>query len=189
MSWHAFYLNPYAPAFPGVDKSEHYAKKFGPDRVKPLFARLAQAGEGEGIKFQFGGRVGRTRDSHRVIWYAGQLDKKNVGSEGGSGGIGGMQTRIVEKLFRAYFEEEKNITDRGGLVDAGVAVGIERGEMEKLLDSETGGKEVDEEAERAQRGLVTGVPHFTVQGKYVVGGAEDPEVFVDIFKRVKEGEA
>lgn len=148
-----------------------------------LFSRLARAGEGEGIKFSFQGRTGKTRDSHRVVWYAGQLDK-NGGSEGE--GVKGMQTRVVEALFRAYFEEEKNITDREVLIDAGVSAGIERGELEKLLDSEEGGKEVDEEAERAQRGFITGVPHFTVQGRYEVGGAEEPEAFLDIFNFVKE---
>lgn len=147
--------------------------------MEGLFSRLARAGEGEGIKFSFDGRTGQTRDSHRVVWYAGQLEK-NGRSEGE------LKTRVVEALFRAYFEEEKNITDRGVLVDAGVSAGIERGELERLLDSEEGGKEVDEEAERAQRGFITGVPHFTVEGKYEVGGAQEPEAFLDIFNFVKD---
>lgn len=96
-----------------------------------------------------------------------------------------MQTRVVEELFRAYFEEERNITDRAVLVDAAVKAGLERGEMEKLLESEAAGREVDAEAERAQRQLVTGVPYFTIQGKYAVGGAEEPEVFKEIFEKVK----
>lgn len=178
LSWQAFYLNPSAAAYPGVDKHQHYASKFGEDRVSSLFGRLAAAGEDDGIKFRFGGRTGNTRDSHRVIWYAGQLDK---GSE-----KRGLATAVVEGLFKAYFEEERNITDWDVLVDAAVKAGIKKDEVVKLLESGEGGAEVDEEAERARRRLVTGVPYFTVQGHYAIGGAEEPDVFLEVFNRVKE---
>lgn len=95
---------------------------------------------------------------------------------------------MVEGLFRAYFEEEKNITDRAVLLDAATGAGFERSEIEKMLESGDGGNEVDAEAERARRQLVTGVPYFTVQDKYEVGGAEEQDVFLDIFDRVKRGD-
>ena len=122
-----------------------------------------------------------------MLWYAGQKVKETE-TDTGSGGIGGVQTRVMEQLFRAYFEEEKNITNREILVDAGVAVGFDRAEVEKVLESGDGAEDVDQEAERARRQLVTGVPHFTVQGKYIIGGAEEPDIFLDIFDRVKRGD-
>lgn len=118
------------------------------------------------------------------MWYAGQKEK----NEGAGNEIGGVQTRVVEGLFRAYFEEEKNITDRGVLMEAAVAAGFERTEIQKVFESGAGAEEVDLEAEKAQKQLITGVPYFTVQGKYAVGGAEEPDVFLDIFDRVKRGE-
>lgn len=105
---------------------------------------------------------------------------------GGKGG--GLATRVVEELFRAYFEEERNITDRGVLVDAAAKAGIGREEVERVLESGEGGAEADEEAERARRRLVTGVPYFTVQGHYAIEGAEEPSVFLEVFNRVKEEE-
>ncbi|KAI9924540.1 hypothetical protein ASPWEDRAFT_112199 [Aspergillus wentii DTO 134E9] len=187
LSWHAFYLNPAASAFPGIEKQEYYARKFGPERTAAIFSRLAYVGEGEGIAFKFGGRSGETRDSHRLLWYAGQKEREEGASRTPieTGGVGGIQTRVVEKLFQAYFEEEKNITDPKVLLEAAVAGGLERGEVEKLLESEIG-QEVDEEAERARRRTVTGVPHFTIQGQYVIGGAEAPEVFLEVFEKVKQ---
>ena len=187
LNWHVFYLNPQAPPYPGTDKREYYNAKFGPDGAAAIFSRLAAAGEGEGIAFKFGGTTGNTRESHQLLWYAGQKEKESETSAG-SGGIGGVQTRVIEQLFRAYFEEEKSITDREVLLDAGAAVGFDRGEVEKVLESENGANDVDLEAERARRQLVTGVPHFTVQGRYIVGGAEEPEIFLDIFDRVKRGD-
>lgn len=123
------------------------------------------------------------------MWYAGQKEKekKNVEEKKEEENvIGGLQTRVAEELFRAYFEEEKNVTDREVLVQAGVGAGLERSEVERLLDGEEGGKEVDLEAEKARRQLVTGVPYYMVQGQYAVEGADEPETFLEVFEQVKK---
>ena len=88
------------------------------------------------------------------------------------------------ELFRAYFEEEKNITDRGVLVEAAAAAGLDTAAVEKFLAGEEGGREVDAEAERARGRLVSGVPFFTIQDRYVVEGAEEPAAFLEIFEKV-----
>lgn len=153
-----------------------------------MFARLSAVGAAEGIAFKFGGRTGRTRDSHRLIWWAGQKQQE-VGQTETSGEEKTLQTKVVEALFRAYFEEEKNITDRAVLVDAAVQAGLEKGEVERfLLESDEGGKDVDGEAAQATRRFVTGVPNFTIQGKYVVEGADDPAAFLEVFEKVKQEE-
>ncbi|KAL1978998.1 hypothetical protein VTN96DRAFT_7499 [Rasamsonia emersonii] len=179
LSWHAYYLNPNGPTYPGVDKRAHYEQKFGgAGRVDAIFARLAAAGAQEGIQFKFGGKTGRTRDSHRLIYLSG----KKYGAE--------VQTKVVLELFRAYFEEERNITDKAVLLKAAVGTGsIPQSEAQAWLDSDEGGPEVDQEArEASQVKFVTGVPHYTINGKYVVEGAEEPDVFVDMFERAKEEE-
>ncbi|PYI04238.1 thioredoxin [Aspergillus sclerotiicarbonarius CBS 121057] len=186
LNWHAFYLNPASPSFPGLDKAEFYKSKFGPDRATAIFSRLAAVGQADGIAFSFGGRTGNTRESHRLLWYAGQKEKETPGAAEEDGVVGGLQTRVAEQLFRAYFEEEKNITDREVLVQAAVGAGLERSAVEELLASEEGGKEVDLEAERARRQLVTGVPYYMVQGQYAVEGADEPETFLEVFEQVKK---
>jgi len=167
-----------------------YSQKFGAGRADAIFARLAAAGEGDGIKFSFGGNTGSTRDSHRLLWFAGRKEAEaEADSKGSVGGVvGGIQTRVAEQLFRAYFEEEKNITDLRVLVEAGVGGGLERGEVKKMLDEEIGGEEVDEEAKVAARRLVSGVPYISIQGKYHVEGADEPETFLEIFEKVKAEE-
>lgn len=168
-----------------------YSSKFGAERSAAMFKRLSAVGESEGISFKFGGNTGLTRDSHRLLWFAGEREAETRGSakeEGSGNEIGGIQTRVVEKLFKAYFEEEKNITDVRVLEEAGVAAGLERDAVKGLLDSEDGGSEVDGEAKMASRRLVSGVPYFEVQGKYCVEGADEPETFLEIFEKIKEGE-
>lgn len=191
LTWKAFYLNPASPQYPGVNKQEMYGEKFGAARATAIFERLSVAGEADGIAFKFGGNTGSTRDSHRLLWYAGEEEAKRGLSGTGTGTgavVGGLQTRVVEQLFRAYFEKEKNITDSAVLLDAAVGAGLDRGEVQKLLDSDAGGAEVDLEAQTASRRLVTGVPYFSVQGKYSVEGADEPETFLEVFEQVKQEE-
>ena len=176
-----------------MNKTQAYGLKFGHERTAAIFARLAAVGEGEGIKFNFGGNTGKTRDSHRLLWYAGQLEQAKRQqtasvSAAATPVIGGVQSRVAEKLFRAYFEDEKNITDPKVLLEAGVEAGLDKAEVQKLLDSDEGGAEVDSEAKMASMRLVTGVPYFTIQGKYAVEGADAPETFLEVFEQVKEDE-
>ncbi|KAI4187242.1 MAG: hypothetical protein LQ346_005526 [Caloplaca aetnensis] len=174
-TWNPFYLNPGAPKV-GVDKRSYFAAKFGPERAAMMLDRLTSVGKPVGIDFKFGGRTGNTRDSHRLIQLA-----KLKGPE--------AQTRVVEELFRSYFEEEGDITSHEVLGAAAVKAGLEEGEVSEWLASDKGGKEVDREVVEAQMKAISGVPHFTVQGKYDVGGAQDSEAFVKIFERAKATES
>lgn len=164
-----------------------YAQKFGAERMSAIFSRLAAAGEGDGIHFSFGGNTGSTRDSHRLLWYAGQQEAQAEKKEE-EGVIGGVQSRVAEQLFRAYFEEEKNITDLRVLVEAAVGAGLDGEAVKKMLNEDVGGEEVDLEAKTAARRLVSGVPYISVQGKYHVEGADEPEAFLEIFEKVKREE-
>jgi len=169
-----FYLNPGAPK-QGIDKIAYYKSKFGEDRTAMIFDRLTQVGKDAGINFKFGGKTGNTRDSHRLI----QLGKSKSPA---------MQTRVVEELFSAYFENEGDITSHEVLTKAGVKAGLEEKEVKEWLASDKGGKAVDEEVQQAQLNQISGVPNFTIQGKYEVGGAQDPGVFLRLFEKIKASE-
>lgn len=160
----------------GIDKTEYYKAKFGEDRTAVIFDRLSQVGKATGINFKFGGKTGNTRDSHRLI----QLGKSKSPA---------MQTRVVEELFSAYFENEGDITSHEVLKNAGVRAGLDENEVKEWLASDKGGKAVDEEVERAQQNQISGVPNFTIQGKYEVGGAQDPGVFLRLFEKIKAEQA
>ena len=174
-NWAPFYLNPQAPTT-GIDKREYYKSKFGDQKAEMIFDRLAAAGKDVGIDFDFGGRTGNTRNSHRLI----QLGKTK--------GLD-MQTRIVEELFASYFEQNGDITSYDVLQKAGVKAGLPEQEVNSWLSSDNGGKEVDKEVEEAQMRAVSGVPNFVLQSKYEIGGAQDPEAFFRAFERIKQIES
>lgn len=137
-----------------------------------MFERMESVGREVGISFSFGGKTGSTRDSHRLI---------RLGREKGNE----VQSKIVDALFEAYFEKEKDITNYDVLTEAGVKAGLKAEEVKAWLEGGNGGKEVDAEVDQARRNGVHGVPNFTLQGKYEMGGAQEPEAFVRIFEKVK----
>ncbi len=155
-----------------MDKQTLYKAKFGEDRAAMIINRLKETGAAVGIKFSFRGKTGNTRNSHRLI----QLGKSKSPE---------VQTRIVEELFEAYFEKEQDITSLEVLKSAGVNAGINETEVMDWLNSDKGGKQVDEEVMEARMERISGVPNYTVNGRYEVGGAQDPEVFLSLFEKIK----
>ncbi|KAL7270398.1 hypothetical protein RUND412_006903 [Rhizina undulata] len=166
ITWKPYQLNPTAPKT-SVDKTTYFTSKFGEARTSQIFQRLAAVGAAEGIDFKFGGKTGNTRDSHRLI----ELGREK-----------GVQTKVVEELFKAYFEEEKDITDHAVLVDAGKKAGLDEGELKRWLEGDLGGEVVDKEIQVAQLHGISGVPNFTINGKVELGGAQDSAEFVKAFK-------
>ena len=173
-TWLPFYLNPQAPKT-GIDKREYYESKFGDAKASMIFDRLTAVGKDVGIDFSFGGKTGSTRDAHRLAQLA-----KAKGTD--------VQKRVVEELFAAYFENEKDITSHDVLREAAVKAGLDEGEVKAWLESDKGGPEVDKEVMEAQMRGVSGVPNFVLQDKYEIGGAQDAEAFVSCFEKLKEME-
>jgi len=173
-TWMPFYLNPALPKI-GVDKTAYYRSRFGDERTSVIFQKLSEVGKECGISFKFGGKTGNTRDSHRLI----QLGKSKSPA---------VQTRVVEELFAAYFEQEGDITSHEVLKNAAVRAGLEEAEVTEWLESDKGGEAVDEEVQKAQMGQISGVPNYTIQGRYEVGGAQDPGVFLRLFEKIKAAE-
>lgn len=171
-SWHPFYLNPDAPK-QSTDKAALYAAKFGAERTRVMQGHLARLGKDVGINFRFGGKTGNTRNSHRLI----QLGRTK-GEE--------MQTLVVEQLFASYFENEEDITDIEVLVTRGTNAGLDEKEVRVWLNSDAGGQEVDKEVVEAQKRFITGVPHFTINDRYEVQGAEEPAAFLQVFGEIKD---
>ncbi|KAJ4383162.1 hypothetical protein N0V86_001204 [Didymella sp. IMI 355093] len=171
--WYPFYLNP--DAGKSLDKQEMYIKKFGKERTAALNQMLAKVGQDDGINFKFGGKTGNTRDSHRLV----QLGKIKGPK---------MQTRVVEELFAAYFENEKDITTQEILIESGIKAGLEKEEIRDWLDNGKGGAEVDKEVQDAREQNISGVPNFTINDRFEIGGAQEPAAFVQLFERLKKME-
>jgi predicted DsbA family dithiol-disulfide isomerase len=171
--WHPFQLNPDMPR-EGVERRAYRTAKFGSwERSLDLDARLVEVGAGEGITFAFGQitRTPNTLDAHRLIRLAGE---------------NGIQDAVVEALFRAYFTNGRDISDRGTLLDVVAGAGLDRDRAGAELTGDGGLMAVRVEEEEARRIGVEGVPFFVVNGELALSGAQPPEIFLAAFERVSD---
>ena len=168
VQWHAFQLNPTMPK-EGISRREYRIRKFGSwERSMQLDANIVATGKDEGIHFNFDRmeRTPNTVDAHRLIWLA---DKE------------GIQDAVMEALFRAYFSEGRDISNRQTLIDVVAEAGLDRGKAEAVLKGDEGMEAIKEAGEQSQRLRVDSVPFFVVNGKITLSGAQQPDTFLEAF--------
>jgi predicted DsbA family dithiol-disulfide isomerase len=171
VAWLPFQLNPAMPR-EGLDRSLYRKARFdGLDASLALDRLLAEAGEAEGIPFDFDRirRVPNTFDAHRLVWLARAV---------------GIQDMAVEELFARYFTEGEDIGDRGVLLDVAGDLGLDRTPVERFLAEGAGSEEVGAEEAAVRRLGITAVPTYLLNGRYVVKGAQNPGAFTAIFEEV-----
>jgi predicted DsbA family dithiol-disulfide isomerase len=157
----------------GSDYQAYMKKRIGDDasgRWKQMREHLETAGPEVGIVFNFDQieRRPNTLDAHRLIrWAQGQ----------------GLAEPVVEAVFRAYFEERRDIGDRAVLTAIGEEAGLHRDVLDDLFKSDRDAGEVQRE-EAFYRSLGVGaVPCFIFNGRFAVSGAEAPETLADAVRR------
>ena len=171
--WHPFQLNPDMPR-EGIERKAYRVRKFGSwERSQELDAQVAAAGRGEGIAFHFErmARTPNTLDAHRVIWLA---DER------------GVQDAVVEALFLAYFTEGRDLSDRATLAEIAAGAGLDRAEVNELLEVDKGLDLVRAGDDQARRLGVSGVPFFVVNGRVALSGAQPPKLFLQAFEQAGE---
>lgn len=153
----------------------HLENKFGQERVAFATAMLGLVGEGEGVNFTLAGKIGPTRDAHRLI----QLAKCKSPD---------VENSLVTELFRAHFEDGCDITSQDMLVRAGEKAGLYRAESLTWLETGKGGEDVDRSImEAVLRGVKT-VPDITINKNYKLSGVQDTRTFLEVFLRIKSSE-
>ncbi|PNY25357.1 Uncharacterized protein TCAP_04701 [Tolypocladium capitatum] len=173
-----FQLQPGWPRGPSgsIEKQQFYREQFGLDRTEMMHKRLVQVAQPTGIQFKFGGRIGNSRDSHRLLHLA-----KRYGNE--------VELKTLDALYAAHWEQERNIAAHETLKDIAVNAGIPADEFQRaIVDSDAGGPEVDEAVSAARSGAVNGVPDFNIQDLYRLSGGREPTEFVRVFEKVKAAE-
>lgn len=164
ISYRPFQLDASVPR-EGVPYSDYMRAKFddgsGADRFKAMRDYLEAAAPEAGVTFRFGDIPLRanTLDAHRLVrWAQGQA-------------LGG---EMKEALFRAYFDELRNIADPATLAELAEQVGLDGGLTAELLATDKDVREVEVEEAFFRRLGVTGVPTFIANGRLALPGAAEP---------------
>jgi len=158
---------------------EAYMSKFGKsaDEVKQMSGWMGQKFQDAGLPFNFTEKalVSNTFDAHRVLTAAYE-----------SGGAA-AQDRAAEKLFHAYFAEEKAPNDPAALVDAANEAGLDGAAL--VANNTVAAAQTQEELKIGKQLGVTGVPHFVISkegsnSKQQISGAQPPQEFIAAISKV-----
>ncbi len=178
LNWRPYRLNPdYPPE--GVDQKKALEQKLGgAERVAQGHKMLTDLGRDVGIKFDFDAiKIGpNTLDAHRLIHWAVTESREK-------------QDKVVDALFKANFEEGRNVGDRAVLLDIAEKAGLDRSVISTLLASDADRDLIVGEIDAAQKIGVNGVPFFIFDQQYAVSGAQTPDVLASALRDIAKMKA
>ena len=169
VSWLPFQLNPDLPV-DGMPRAEYRRAKFGSlERGRQLDARVAAEGRSEGIEFALE-RIERTPNTfaaHQLV---------DLAQQAGAGGA------VVDALFRAYFEEARDVGDRAVLLGIAEAAGLARADLEACWSDAAEAQRLAQLEESMKALGISGVPTFILQRKFGLSGAQPPEALAEAMR-------
>ncbi|KFC75551.1 DSBA oxidoreductase [Bosea sp. LC85] len=170
ITWLPYELNPDMPA-DGADRTSYLDAKFGSGKRKEIEIRLSEAALESGVTFNWSKvtRTPNTRMAHMLIAAASTVQRG---------------TEMKAALFKAYFQDGRDIGDLETLVAIATELGFEENAArDELTNDELRETIIGLEA-HAQKVGVTGVPFFIVEGKLAVSGAQTPDVWTKVFAQL-----
>ena len=94
---------------------------------------------------------------------------------------------MVDRLFRGYFLEGRDIGDLSTLAEIAAECGIDDSEARGFLAGAGEREEIIAEDRNARRLGVNAVPCYIFAGQYAISGAQEPEFFLPVFDLVQNG--
>jgi predicted DsbA family dithiol-disulfide isomerase len=168
-----FFLDPSIPR-EGMSRRDYLVGKFGEGALDGIHDQLIAIGKAEGVpyKFELITRSPHSMNAHRLLRWA---------------AVAGTQPQVLEALFMAYWSWGQDIGDIDVLKTIATVNGFRGEDIERVLKSDEGVKDVLEEVAMAERIGVTGVPTFILNSKHGVVGAQPAEVLANAIRKVAAG--
>lgn len=164
--WKSFQLDPTLKTDTSLSTLDYFIKTKGvsEEQARQMFSGATQMAKESGINFNLEESIpANSFMAHRLI----QLAKsKSLGNQ------------IEEALFKAHFEEAKNIDNIKVLLQVATSIGMNAEEAETMLEADDFAYEVRQDEMEGRNIGVRGVPFFVFDDKYAVSGAQSSEVFL-----------
>jgi predicted DsbA family dithiol-disulfide isomerase len=171
-----FQLDPNVPPGTTMPAIEAYARKFGGlERAAAIIAHVTGIAAAEGLEFHLErAQRANTRDAHRALWYALETGPR------------GAQAALKERLLAAYFTDGSSVADAELLATEAAEAGLDRDDILRMLASDDGIAEVTASLAFAADAGITAVPTYVIDGRWSIPGAQDPDVFVQVLRRLAD---
>lgn len=171
VTWHPYQLDPTIPEA-GLDRNTYLLNKFGDiESTNMMTQRLIDAGEPEGITFNFGDEwlAVNTLPLHKLLHVAGEE---------------GFKDTLKERFLKAYFDENLHLNDTEVISAVMAEYGWDAEKTKQVLADDNIAYEVKQEIAHYQQRGVTGVPFFIINDQYGISGAQPPSVFLEAFAKI-----
>jgi len=168
-----FELNPdMAPG--GEDVVAHIQRKYGSTPEQAAANREMIRERAAGLGFAMPGlnedrRIYNTFDAHRLLHWA-ELE--------------GRQAALKHALFRAYFTEGRDPSDREVLVALAAEAGLDREAAREMLESGRYAQEVRDAEQLWRSRGIHAVPTVIIDDKYLIQGGQPPEAFEQALRQI-----
>ena len=163
----SFQLDPSRPRHQTTNRRAMLKSKYqlSDQQVLDMDARMERLADIEGLEYHLtdAGLTGNTLDAHQLL----QLGKAH-----------GIQDAVIERLYRAYFTEQRSVFDRESLVTLATEAGLDETEVRDALERDAYADAVAADIREARSLGVSGVPFFVI-GRYGVSGAQGADVFAE----------
>lgn len=172
--WRSFQLDPTTKSNPDKSVIASLAEKKGLtlEQSEQMHAQVTAMAKEVGLDYQMDKSViANTFDAHRLSHLA---------------AIQGLQDKLEERLFSAYFTEGKDIGNKDTLVALAKEVGLDDTDVKNMLQTNAYSDKVQADILEAQQVGVRGVPFFVFDNKYAVSGAQPSDVFTQVLSKVWE---
>ena len=178
--WLPFELNPDMPP-EGEESAAHIARKYGrtPEQAAEGRAMMSERAAAAGFPFDYTGEgdpplsmLWNTFDAHKLLHWA-------LATQGAE-----AQTRLKLALFAAHFQQRRNVSDRAVLLDVVEAQGFDRAAAEAAFDDPAIAGAVRAEERLAWDNNVSGVPALVIDRSFIVPGAQEPETYANVLRKV-----
>jgi len=179
--WMPFELNPDMPP-EGRSQATHIGEIYGrsPEEIAEMQSAMEARAEAAGFPMRFTapdgspGMMWNTFEAHKLLRWA-------LAVHGPA-----AQTRLKVALLEAHFQQHRRIGEREILLDIAAEQGFDRAAAAAALADEALALATRMEERRGLEAGISSVPAFVFAGRYLVSGAQEPEVFAATIRKVAE---
>lgn len=165
IEWRAFELRPEGKSGRSPEEEERYRQM-----IEQKWPDTIEMGRQYGVEMKTHQWGVNTRPAHEGAKYA---------------EVHGTGDAYHWAIFRAYFEDGRDLGDIDVLVDIAEEIGLDTEEFRQAIEENRYRDEVLAEEEWAVQSGIRGVPAFIVEEKYLLTGVRPPEQLARVIQQVR----